>query len=101
MAYYNLFELQGSNRTDVAFTNRKENLSSFEEFYLRELGLQMRKDYPDSQHFWRDGAYCWYTDGTQSRIQSVYLLVNGVCVFSDFTINTDGKGKLFKVEFKY
>ena len=101
MAYYNLFELQGSNRTDVAFTNRKENLSSFEEFYLRELGLQMRKDYPDSQHFWRDGAYCWYTDSTQSKVEKVRLLESGACIFTSFEVNTDSKVHYYKVEFKY
>lgn len=98
MAYYNLYELHENPKRYSAV---KERLSSFEEFYLRELGLQMRKDYPDSQHFWRDGAYCWYTDSSQSEIEKVYLLESGACIFERFAINAGGKSSYFKVEFKY
>ena len=84
---------------DYSTLERKENLSSFESFHLHKYGDELRKEFPKSQYFWRDGAYCWYTDETQSRIQSVYLLVNGVCCFRDFTIN--GKPKVYKVEFNF
>lgn len=96
--YYRLIELQ---ENPMRYSARKERLSGFEEFYLRELGLQMRKLFPFSQHFWRDGAYCWYTDRTQSEIDKVYLLESGACIYENYVSVEDGKSFYYKVEFKY
>jgi hypothetical protein len=96
--YYRLIELQ---ENPMRYSATKERLSGFEEFYLHELGNAMRKSLPESQHFWRCGAYCWYTDSTQSEIQKVRLLESGACIFTSFEVNAESKVKYYKVEFKY
>ena len=96
--YYRLVKL---TENPMRYSARKDRLSGFEEFYLRELGNEMRKFLPESQYFWRDGAYCWYTDATQSEIEKVYLLESGACIYENFASSADGKSVYYKVEFKY
>lgn len=98
MRNFKLFEL---DHNPTRFVAAKESISNFEEHYLRELGDRMRRHLKDSQYFWRDGAFCWYTDSTQGRWQKIYLLESGACIFEDFTINSGGKAKYYNVVFDY
>ena len=76
---YNLYEIAGKPEGLTA----KERLSNFEEYYLRKLGNEMRASLRKSQYFWLYGAFCWFTDETQTKVQKVYLLENDVCIFAD------------------
>lgn len=93
---YNLIKL---DENPMNYAKRKERLSDFESYYLKVLGNEIRKELKDSQYFWLDGAFCWYTDGNQDRVQKVFLLDSGACIFDDFTPSADGKVDYYRVSF--
>lgn len=68
------------------------DLSDFQAQALKWAGDTIRQE--GSQHFWSNGAYCWYTDATQSNEQCVWQTTNGILMYEDVTEN-----KLYRVEF--
>lgn len=67
-------------------------LSDFQSQALKWAGDAIRS--LRSEFFWSNGAYCWYTDATQSKEQCVWMTTNGILMFEDVT-----KNKLYRVEF--
>lgn len=68
------------------------DLSDFQAAALKWIGDALMKT--ESQYFWSNGAYCWYTDGRQDHEQCVWMTVNGIAMFEDIT-----KGELYRIEF--
>ena len=68
------------------------DLSDFQAVGLKWIGDALRQK--ESQHFWSNGAYCWYTDGKQDHEQCVWMTENGIAMFEDIT-----KGELYRIEF--
>ena len=68
------------------------DLSEFHAQALKWVGDAIRQY--KSQYFWSNGAYCWYTDGTQSHEQCVWMTANGILMFEDCT-----EEKLYRVGF--
>lgn len=89
---FKLFEIE--ERAKQNFEEVKwHDLSDFHAEALRWIGNAMRQD--ESQHFWNNGAYCWYTDDTQSHEECVWMTTNGIAMFEDITEN-----KLYRILFK-
>lgn len=68
------------------------DLSDFQAQGLKWIGDALRQK--ESQHFWSNGAYCWYTNGKQDHEQCVWMTENGIAMFEDIT-----KGELYRIEF--
>jgi hypothetical protein len=68
------------------------DLSDFQSQALKWAGDAIRPF--KSQFFWCNGAYCWYTDATQSNECCVWMTTNGILMYEDATEN-----KLYRVEF--
>ena len=75
----------------LASAKKYNELSNFESSMLRMVGDTLRER--DSQHFWSNGCYCWYTDGKQDHEKCEWLTSNGNCVFEDCT-----KHELYNIE---
>ena len=68
------------------------DLSDFQAFALRKIGDALRQR--NSQFFWSNGCYCWYTDDKQDHEQCVWMATNGSAMFEDIT-----EGDLYRIEF--
>ncbi|MGN1173638.1 MAG: hypothetical protein ACI4SO_07610 [Muribaculaceae bacterium] len=82
---------------DVYLNNKKKarDLSDFESSMLKLIGNAIRGR--NSQHFWLNGAYSWYRDGRQEKVDSVWLTNNGIAVFEQEADN--GRYKYFRISF--
>lgn len=56
-------------------------LSDFHATMLKLVGDAIRNR--ESQFFWNDGEYCWYTDATQTKIHRVWQTRNGILIYED------------------
>lgn len=78
------------------FIDKRKDVHGYSEF---EIEMTMRAGNAirgsKSQHFWSEGKYCWFTDGTQSKIQCVWLTDNGNLLFED-----ESKNELCLITFK-
>lgn len=79
---FELFRLDNESAKNFERCCAKE-LSDFHQESLKWCGNALRQK--DSQHFWSDGRYCWYTDGTQEKIECVWMTTNGILMFEDLT----------------
>lgn len=72
---------------------KAKDLSDFESSILILIGNAIRGS--KSQHFWLNGAYSWYRDERQEKIDRVWLTTNGVPVFEQET--DDGYYRYFRI----
>lgn len=87
---FSFFEIsEDSQENFLGKTSR--DLSDFDAWGLKLAGDAIRPK--SSQHFWCNGAYCWYTDETQEHEQCVWLTRNNILMFQDFKTR-----KLYRVE---
>lgn len=68
------------------------DLSEFHAEALTWVGDAIRGK--NSQHFWSNGCYCWFTDERQDHEQCVWQTANGILMFEDLK-----EKKLYRVEF--
>jgi hypothetical protein len=68
-----------------------KDLSDFQANAMKWVGDTIRQT--KSQFFWSDGAYCWYTDATQTYRMGLWMTKNGILIFEDYE-----KEKLFRVQ---
>lgn len=68
------------------------DLSEFHAEALKWIGDAIRGE--RSQFFWSNGAYCWYTDESQSVEECVWMTANGIAIYEKIT-----EGKLYRIEF--
>lgn len=87
-----LHEIEGDYRMNFV-PMKWHDLSDFHAEALTWVGNALRQK--ESQYFWCDGAYCWYTDDQQNHEQCVWQTANGILMFEDLT-----DGKLYRVEFR-
>ena len=76
---------------------KAKDLSDFESSMLILIGNAIRGR--NSQHFWLNGAYSWYRDERQEKIDRVWLTKNGIAVFEQET--NDGQYKYFRASFDF
>lgn len=88
---FRFYEITEESKGNFVAT-KWNDLSDFHAEALRWAGDAIRPLH--SEFFWSDGAYCWYTDGTQSHEQCVWMTTNGILMYEDVTEN-----KLYRVEF--
>ena len=84
---------------DNYVSNKKKvkDLSDFESSMLVLIGNAIRGS--KSQHFWLNGAYSWYRDGRQEKIDRVWLTKNGIAVFEQET--DGGHYRYFRISFDF
>lgn len=56
-------------------------VSDMEAFLLKTVGDAIRGK--GSDYIWKDGSYAWFTDGSQSHMQRVFLTENGILILED------------------
>lgn len=88
---FNFYEIEEEYKQNFKPQNWHD-LSEFHAQALKWVGDAIRQY--KSQYFWSNGAYCWYTDATQSHEQCVWMTVNGILMYEDVTEN-----KLYRVGF--
>jgi hypothetical protein len=76
---------------------KTKDLSDFESSMLILIGNAIRGR--NSQHFWLNGAYSWYRDERQEKIDRVWLTKNGIAVFEQET--GDGHYRYFRISFDF
>lgn len=81
----------------VSNKKKAKDLSDFESSMLILIGNAIRGRY--SQHFWINGAYSWYRDERQEKIDRVGLTKNGIAVFEQET--NDGHYRYFRISFDF
>ena len=71
LSFFEIFEIDN-------YGNKKKakDLSDFESSMLKLIGNAIRGS--KSQHFWHNGAYSWYRDERQEKIDRVWLSKNGI-----------------------
>jgi len=74
-------------------SSKNENPSDFYATALKWVGDAIRG--LGTQTFWVGGAYCWYSDDKQTRVNEVFVTDNGIACYID-----DVKGCLYRIEFK-
>lgn len=67
----------------ISIAKQSQELSDFEAWGLKLAGDALRPK--SSQHFWCNGAYCWFTDGKQDHEQCVFITRFGSLMFEDIT----------------
>lgn len=87
-----LYEIEGEYKENFV-PMKWHDLSDFHAEALKWVGDALRQ--PKSQFFWADGAYCWYTDDTQSHEMRVWQTASGILMYEDVTDR-----KLYRVEFR-
>jgi hypothetical protein len=88
---FNLHEIEKVSHNNFKMCDLHD-LSDFQAAALKWIGDALRQK--ESQYFWCNGAYCWYTDGRQDHEQCVWMTENGIAMFEDIT-----KGELYRIEF--
>lgn len=90
------FELQ---EYGIFEKNRKNahELSNFEQSMIILVGNSIRPI--ESQHFWSDGCYSWFRDGSQEKVDRLWLTKNGILVFEQ--ASEGGGYKLFRIDFNF
>lgn len=81
----------------VSNKKKAKDLSDFESSMLVLIGNAIRGS--KSQHFWLNGAYSWYKDGRQEKIDRVWLTKNGIAVFEQET--NEGYCRYFRISFDF
>lgn len=88
---FNLWEIEKVSHNNFKMCDWHD-LSDFQAAALKWIGDALRQK--ESQYFWCNGAYCWYTDGKQDHEQCVWMTVNGIAMFEDIT-----EKRLYRIEF--
>ena len=75
-------EIDGTNAASFIENRQKAmDLSDFHATALKLVGDIIRSK--DSQEFWLDGEYCWYTDATQREVHRIWQTNNGILIYED------------------
>lgn len=90
---FDFFEITGEAKKNFRALDSGE-LSSFNEYALKKIGDAIRG--VNSQQFWRNGCYCWYTDETQTSLECVWITGNGIAMYEKLR-----EGKLYRILFKH
>ena len=86
---FELYEIEKKYQKNFKPTSCHD-LSDFHAEAIKWIGDAMRQK--DSQFFWQNGCYCWFTDATQSKEQGVYMTENGIAMFYD-------RDRLYRISF--
>lgn len=86
-----LFEITGECRYDFLARRKKpQDRSEFEQYLLVKIGNALRSE--NSQYYWENGNFTWYTDGTKLKSNCLWITTNGIPILEDMS-----NGKLFHV----